>query len=107
MKRLIVLVFLASLLFAVETVPRTKTINDDRTSKDKTEVVTSEKTQKSKGEKDSFIDIDSNSVNDQREHDLQKIKWLNSKFRDLFKKKAEKPEGSQPKQSRPQQNKRK
>jgi len=109
MKRLIVFVFLASLIFAVETVPRTKTAGDDETSKGKTEVVTSEKAKKSKSEKekDSIVDADSNSVNDQREDDLQKIKWLKSRFRDLFKKKAEESEGSPSKQSRPQKNKRK
>ncbi len=108
MKRFIVFVFFASLLFAVETVPRTKTTGDE-TSKGKTEVVVTEKTRKSKSEKekDSIIDADSNSVNDQREDDLQKIKWLKSRFRDLFKKQAEESEGSQSKQSRPQKNKRK
>ncbi len=109
MKRLIVLIFLASLLFAVETVPRTKTTGDEGTAKGKTEVVTSEQAKKSKSEKekDSIIDADSNSVNDQREDDLQKIRLLKSRFRDLFKKKAEEPESPQSKQSRPQKNKRK
>lgn len=108
MKRLIVLIFLASLVFAVETVPRTKKTGDDQTSKGKTEVVTSGQVKKSKNEKekDSIIDADSNSVNDPREGDLQKIKWLRSRFREL-KKKAEESEGSQSKQSRPQKNKRK
>ncbi len=46
MKRLIVLIFLASLLFAVETVPRTKTTGDEGTAKGKTEVVTSEQAKK-------------------------------------------------------------
>lgn len=36
---------------------------------------------------DHFQDVDSNSVNDQRENDLLKIKQLKTKFKDLLKKK--------------------
>jgi hypothetical protein len=34
---------------------------------------------------DKIIDVDSNNVNDQREKDFDKIKQLESKFKDLFK----------------------
>jgi len=36
--------------------------------------------------KDSIQDADSNNINDQREDDLLKIKWIKIKFKDLFKK---------------------
>ncbi len=84
MKRYIILVFLASLLFGVKPVPRNN--GDDKDKKTKTEKVikTSNKTEKK--EKDRFIDNNANGVNDQREKDLQKIKQLHSKHKNLLKK---------------------
>ncbi len=111
MKRFLLLIYIASLLFAIESAPRAKRSGDDKTSKTKTEIVSDESKKqvihkaKSTSKRDSIIDVDSNSVNDQREHDLQKIKWLKSKFRDLFKKKSGKTEESRDKQDKPQKNK--
>ena len=83
MKRFIVLIFFASLLFGVKPVPRN---NGDKDEDKKTEKVikTSNKTEKK--DKDHFIDKDANGVNDQREKDLQKIKQTNSKHKELLKK---------------------
>lgn len=90
MKRLIVLIFLASLLFGVKPVPRNKN-NDNKNQKTKTEKVIkndrqSDKKDSKRKDKDGFIDIDANGVNDQREDDLQKIKQLHSKHKNLLKK---------------------
>lgn len=90
MKRLIVLIFLASLLFGVKPVPRNKN-NDNKNQKTKTEKVIKSNQQSAKKDskqkdKDGFIDIDANGVNDQRESDLQKIKQLHSKHKNLLKK---------------------
>ncbi len=116
MKKFILLIFIVSCLFAVKTVPRAKKNDDHKTSEVITEIVTEEKektqiTHKAKKEKkkDRFQDADSNSVNDQREDDLQKIKWLKTKFKDLkdlFKKKTpDKTKESSDKKSKPQKNK--
>jgi len=90
MKRFIVLIFLASLLFGVKPVPRNKN-NDNKNQKTKTEKVIksnqqSDKKNSKQKDKDDFIDIDANGVNDQRESDLQKIKQLHSKHKNLLKK---------------------
>ncbi len=89
MKRFIILIFFASLLFAVKPVPRTKKANNDKGSVVKTEKITEYKKQnsyenKAKTKKDYFKDTDSNGVNDQREDDLQKIKQLKTKHKDLL-----------------------
>lgn len=91
MKRFIILIFFASLLFAVKPVPRIKKANNDKGSVVKTEKIAEHKKQnsyenKAKIKKDDFIDTDSNGVNDQREDDLQKIKQLKTKHKDLLKK---------------------
>ncbi len=92
MKRYIVLIFISSLLFAVKSVPRTDNKDKDNEST-KIKVVDVEKTVpdspvlKKEKAHDHFQDVDSNSVNDQREDDFQKIKSL---FKNLFKK--EKPD---------------
>jgi uncharacterized protein YlxW (UPF0749 family) len=93
MKRFIILIFFASLLFAVKPVPRTKKANNNKGSVVKTEKIVEYKKQnsyenKAKNKKDDFIDTDSNGVNDQREDDLQKIKQLKTKHKDLLKKKS-------------------
>ena len=95
MKKFLLLIFLTSLLFAVKQVPRTKKANDDKKSKIKVEkVVTVDKKNPSKDKheqakkKDHFKDADSNGVNDNREDDFQKIKKLNSKFKDQLKRKT-------------------
>ena len=114
MKRFLLIIYIASLLFAIEPVPRTKKTGDDKTSKTKTEIVTGKSKKqvlhkdKSTSKRDSIVDVDSNSVNDQREHDLQQIKWLKSRFRDLFKKKkSENTSESRGEQDKPQKNKHK
>jgi len=89
MKRFIILIFFASLLFAVKPVPRIKKANNDKRSVVKTEKIAEYKKQnshenKAKNKKDDFIDTDSNGVNDQREDDLQKIKQLKTKHKDLL-----------------------
>jgi hypothetical protein len=93
MKKLMILIFFASLLFAVKPVPRTKKTNDNRKSVVKTEKIVEYKKQdnyknRKESKKDDFIDTDSNGVNDQREDDLQKIKQLKTKHKDLLKKKS-------------------
>jgi hypothetical protein len=89
MKTCILLLFVASLVFAVQTVPRgTITQGGDKTNN---ESVMKESphyfVQKQTKGQDHFEDADSNSVNDQREDDFQKIKKLNSKFKDKYQKK--------------------
>jgi hypothetical protein len=91
MKKFILLIFIASLLFAVQPVPRKNKTSSD--NKPKINVVNKGKpsyyTQnpaKTKGH-DRFEDADSNSINDKREDDFQKIKKMNSKFKDKYKKK--------------------
>jgi len=88
MKYFIVLIIFASLLFGVQPVPRN---NGDKDEEKKTEKVikTTNKTEKKdtkQKDKDKFIDNNANGVNDQREEDLQKIKQLNSKHKNLLKK---------------------
>ena len=88
MKYFIVLIIFASLLFGVQPVPRN---NGDKDEEKKTEKVikTTNKTEKKETkqkDKDKFIDNNANGVNDQREEDLQKIKQLNSKHKNLLKK---------------------
>ncbi|MGB3341258.1 MAG: hypothetical protein WBB37_07235 [bacterium] len=87
MKYFLVLIIFASLLFGVQPVPRN---NGDKDEEKKTEKVikTTNKTEKKdtkQKDKDKFIDNNANGVNDQREEDLQKIKQLNSKHKDLLK----------------------
>lgn len=90
MKKCILLLFAATMVFAVQTVPRgTTTDSDDKTNnksiiKEPSHYFVQKQTQK-KGQ-DRFEDADSNSVNDQREDDFQKIKKLNSKFKDKYQK---------------------
>ncbi len=107
MKRLIVIIFMASLLFAVKSVPRTETADEEKETK--TEIVNEEKAKKPNDhkvktdKKDHFKDADSNSVNDNREDDLQMIKQLKTKFKDLFRKKtSDKQEEPKKKPSQPQ-----
>jgi len=88
MKRFIVLIFFASLLFGVKPVPRN---NGDKDQDKKTEKVIknsdkTEKTDTKQKDKDHYIDNDANGVNDQREEDFQKIKQLNSKHKESPKK---------------------
>jgi hypothetical protein len=95
MKKLIMLIFVASLMFAITPVPRTQKSNTDKESKTKVEKIVKEQNKKQNENKDKkvikkdhFKDSDSNGVNDQREDDFQKIKELKTKFKDLFKKKS-------------------
>ena len=99
MNKLIILLFLGSLLFAVQPVVRNtnrttrnddKIKNEDVVKENKDDKVIIKKDDKdddkNNDKKDRFQDADSNGVNDQREDDLQKIKNLNTKFKDLIKK---------------------
>jgi hypothetical protein len=81
MKKLIVLIFIAGLLFAVKPVPRNEKTNNDNKSKTKVENVTKTKNNQTH---DHFQDVDSNSINDQREKDFQNIKKLQSDFKDFL-----------------------
>jgi hypothetical protein len=91
MKKCILLLFVATMVFAVQTVPRnTTTDSNDKTSnesiiKESPHYFVQKQTQNKS--QDRFEDADSNSVNDQREDDFQKIKKLNSKFKDKYQQK--------------------
>ena len=91
MKKIIVLIFIGSLLFAIKPVPKDEKAADKENSKIKAETVIKEQIKKQgvyKIEKDSrkdiFEDADSNSINDQREDDFQKIKRLKTRREKSF-----------------------
>ena len=108
MKRMIVLICMVSFLFAVKTVVRSNETSDVR-SPTRIEVVQSRNDSKDDdARKDRFQDADSNSVNDQREDDFQKIKLLSTKHRPAEPstsrdktKEVEKPKQSSKKPSQP------
>ncbi|MGB3478502.1 MAG: hypothetical protein WBB67_05015 [bacterium] len=107
MKRFIVLIFFASLLFGVKPVPRNNGEKDQKTKTEKV-IKSSNKTDKKdtkQKDKDGFIDADANGVNDQRESDLQKIKQLHSKHKNLLKKKNAEVKTSKKKSSNKLKNK--
>ena len=88
MKRLMILILIAGLMFAVKPVPR-KDHNKESKQKSKFSIESVIKGLKKivdkKGDKekdDHFQDADSNGVNDQREDDFQKIKQLKTKHKD-------------------------
>ena len=96
MKKLILLIFIAGIAFAVTPVPRDKkpaktstpsavyVQHDNKDDKD---------TKKEDDRrKDRFIDSDSNGVNDQREKDFQKIKESKTKHKSKDRSVPEKPE---------------
>ena len=96
MKKLIILIFIGSLLFAIKPVPKDEKATDQETSKIKAETVIKEQIKKQGMYKleDIFKDLDSNSINDQREKDFQDIKRLKTKtiFENLLKnEKTKKP----------------
>lgn len=119
MKRLLLFLFTASLLFAIEQVPRQAGAGSDDKPKPESTVrqaapragsesrTTVQKTDK---ERDRFQDKNSDGVNDRREHDFQNIKTLKSRFKELFGRKeaepAKKPAPS-PKQEEKQPEKKK
>jgi hypothetical protein len=90
MNRLLILIIMTSALFGVKTVTREEPSNKGNNPAVKNEVVVREdsdkpdrKTLAKEKTPDYFHDADSNSVNDQREEDFQKIK---SFFKNLFNK---------------------
>lgn len=87
MKIIILLIFCASMVFAVKPVPRTEKKIETKNVKTATEVVQKKTDEKDKKEKDEIIDNDHDGINDQREDDLQKIKNTKSKHKDLIKNK--------------------
>ncbi len=108
MKKFLLLLCFASFLFALKSVPRTSTTSDDKATA-RTEVVQSSKTKKDdETKRDRFQDADSNSVNDHREDDFQRIKQLKTKYRPAERtrsssttKKVEKPTQSSKKTVQP------
>lgn len=96
MKKLILLIFIASIVFAVTPVPRDK--KPVKTSTPNTVLVQHDKkddkdTKKDDDRrKDRFIDSDSNGVNDQREKDFQKIKESKTKHKSTDRSVPKKPE---------------
>jgi hypothetical protein len=91
MKQCILLLFVATMVFAVQTVPRGATTDSDNKTNNESTMEESPhhfvQKQTQHKSQDRFEDADSNSVNDQREDDFQKIKKLNSKFKDKYQKK--------------------
>ncbi len=93
MKRLIVVLFMATMLFAIKQVPRQTDTHSANISESKTEtkqelrVQKNNVVQKSEREQDQFIDRNSNGVNDRREDDFQNIKTRKSKHKELYKEK--------------------
>lgn len=93
MKRLIVVLFMATMLFAIKQVPRETDTHGANISESKTEtkqelrVQKNNVVQKSEREQDQFIDRNSNGVNDRREDDFQNIKTKKSKHKELYKEK--------------------
>lgn len=96
MKRFIILIFFTTLLFGVKQVPRRKKADVDKKPSTVIDVVQRDVLHQDKDrnqdikQKDYFIDSDSNSINDRREDDFQKIKKLKKpKIKNLFKKKTD------------------
>lgn len=93
MKKLILLLFIASMLFAIKEVPRQTGTHNANNSESRIETKQEAKTQKNnvvqkrEREQDRFIDRNSNGVNDRREDDFQNIKTKKSKHKELFDKK--------------------
>ena len=105
MKKIMILIFVANLLLAIEQVPRQRE-SEDKDTNPTTEVRTREAKKnpleairdagsavmKTLTQPDRFQDKDSNGVNDRREEDFQNIKTRKSKFKDLLGKKETEPE---------------
>jgi len=100
MKKFMVFIFLASMLFAIEQVPRQGNSEEEKSSlktesKQPTVRLSSRGTgtqeqnviQRSDREQDRFQDSNSNGVNDRREDDFQNIKTKKSKYKELIDKK--------------------
>lgn len=96
MKRFMILMLFTPLLFGIKQVPRGEKADVDKKPSTVIEVVQQDvfrqgkENDKDVKQKDYFIDSDSNSINDRREDDFQKIKELKKpKIKDLFKKRTE------------------
>jgi hypothetical protein len=93
MKRVMLLLFMTSMLFAIKQVPRQTGTHNANNSEFKIETNQEAKTQKNgvvqkrEREQDRFIDRNSNGVNDRREDDFQNIKTKKSKHKELLDKK--------------------
>ena len=105
MKQFILLIFLASIAFAVKPVPRDK--KEVTTSTPKAAYVqhdTKNDTDTKKDDdkrKDRFVDSDSNGVNDKREKDFQKIKESKTKHKSTDRKAPEKRDKNEKKTESP------
>lgn len=96
MKRFMILLLFTPLLFGIKQVPRGEKADVDKGPSTVIEAGQralfgqGKENDKDVEQKDYFIDSDSNSVNDRREDDFQKIKELKKpKIKDLFKKRTE------------------
>jgi hypothetical protein len=109
MKKIVLLLFMASVLFALEQVPRQKNSGDDNETRANSEVRPSDSrtstrqlrndtkitAQNDKKQPDRFQDKNSNGVNDRREDDFQSIKTKKSRYKELFGKKDDQTEKKQ------------
>jgi len=108
MKKGLIFFFVFGLLFAVKPVYKEGEEKNNLKQGSKLEMrIHNEEDKAAKAEKkikqerkDQFQDADSNSVNDSREDDLQRIKWLKTKFKDLLKEKSQKEQPKKSKKSR-------
>ncbi len=111
MKKFMLLLFMASMLLAIEQVPRQGNSEEEKKSGVKVEAkqpsprtgsrgTRTQRTtvvQKNDREQDRFQDSNSNGVNDRREDDFQNIKTKKSKYKELIdKKKVEQTKKKQP-----------
>ncbi|UCG91358.1 MAG: hypothetical protein JSV97_09795 [candidate division WOR-3 bacterium] len=96
MKRFMILLLFTPLLFGIKQVPRGEKADVDKEPSTVIEVMQRDvfsqgkENDKNVKQKDIFIDSDSNSINDRREDDFQKIKELKKpKIKDLLKKRTD------------------
>jgi hypothetical protein len=112
MKRIILLLCLASMMFAIKQVPRQTSSAENNESQIRVEAKQETKSQsdiqgkrttktssieKRERQQDQFQDKNSNGVNDRREDDFQNIKTKKSKHRDLIDRKDVKRIETKPK----------
>jgi hypothetical protein len=98
MKYLLIILFMANVLLAIEQVPRRRTSPGTKESEKRVEVRASQTNsdsrateireraivQKKEKQRDRFVDKNSNGVNDRREDDFRNIKTKKSKHKEKF-----------------------
>jgi hypothetical protein len=98
MKYLLIILFMANVVIAIEQVPRRRTSAGARESEKRVEVRVSQTNsdsraseahekaivQKKEKQRDRFVDKNSNGVNDRREDDFRNIKTKKSKHKEKF-----------------------